>query len=214
MLGSVLRKINHLRCKAWDLAHGVDTSGEIPLSSYDFESANKVAGLEYHSHHPRILRDTLQALNIRHEDYTFIDFGCGKGRVLLVASEFPFQKIVGIEFAPPLAEVAQQNVKTYRSHSRRCDDFAILCADATTYTLPKGPAVLYFYSPFTGGVMEQVVENIEASLQRHPRDLLVLFSGILIMRDRAFGNRPQYQRLRREQYFDLYQHIDLESAQS
>lgn len=206
-LAAALKGLNDLRCRLWDFRHGVDTCGEIPLTSYDFQSDNKAPGLEYHSHHPQILRDTFKALSIQHERYTFIDFGCGKGRALLVAAEFPFRKIVGLEFAPQLAQIAQNNVKSYRGSHRNCQDLEVLCIDATSYALPPEPQVLYFYSPFTGSVMERVVANIDRSLKIWPRDLFVLFSGVFIMRDRAFGKRPQYQQLRRERYFDLYRHL-------
>jgi hypothetical protein len=99
-LGPLFRKINHLRCKTWELVHCVDTSGDIPLTSLDFSSEHKSPGLEYQSHHPKILLQMLSALDIDHEQYGFIDYGCGKGAELLVAAEFPFRWIVGVEFAP------------------------------------------------------------------------------------------------------------------
>jgi SAM-dependent methyltransferase len=203
-LKPIFRVINNARCKTWDVLHGANTCGQIPLISLNFQSDNKSPGLEYHSHHPRIIRQSLMALNIRHEDYTFIDFGCGKGRVLLLASEFPFRRIVGLEFSPQLAEIAKRNLKSYRSKTQRCRDIEVLIADATEYQLPPEPEVLYFYSPFTGQTMERVVKNIESSVQKSPRELLVLFTGLLGMRDRAFGCRPQYERLRREYNFDIY----------
>jgi SAM-dependent methyltransferase len=198
--------INNARCKTWDVLHGVDTGGQIPLISLNFQSTNKNPGLEYHSHHPQITRDALMALDIRYEDYTFIDFGCGKGRVLLLASEFPFRRILGLEFAPQLAEVAKRNLKSYRSKTQRCRDIEVIITDAMEFDLPLEPEVLYFYSPFKGMVMEQTVQNIEASVQKSPRDLLVLFTGLVGMRDRAFGCRPQYEQLRWEYYFDIYRH--------
>jgi predicted RNA methylase len=206
-VGSALRKINDLRCKTWDLVHGVQTCGEVPITSFEFKSEHKNPGLEYQSHHPKILRRMLLALNIEHERYTFVDYGCGKGRVLLVAAEFPFHTIVGVEFVPQLALIAKQNLKSFRGAQRKCKDVTVLTMDATEYELPPEPAVLFFFSPFTGAVMEKVVEDIENSLRCSPRDLFVLFTGIPVMRDRAFGSRQQYKRLRRERYFDVYQRL-------
>jgi SAM-dependent methyltransferase len=130
------------------------------------------------------------ALDIRHEDYTFIDIGCGKGRVLLIASELPFRRIIGVEFAPSLAEIARQNLRHYRG-LQRCKDIEVITGDATEYEFPSGPQVLYFYSPFSPAVLDQVVRRVEDSFQRSPRDLLVMFSGVLPMRDRGFGSRPE-----------------------
>lgn len=193
-----------MRCKAWDLLHAVDTCGDVALVDLDFQSENRIAGLEYQSHHPRLLRAFLEGLSLDYEKYSFVDFGCGKGRVLLVASEFPFRRIVGVEFAVPLADVAKRNVLRYRSRAQKCGDIAVTAMDAVQYELPEEPEVLYFYSPFPPAVMEQVFQNIESSLQKCPRDLYVLFSGVLSARDRAFGCRPQYERLRRERHVDVY----------
>jgi SAM-dependent methyltransferase len=205
-LTPVFKTLGRARCRAWDLVHGVDTCGEIPLLDLDFESKHKTPGLEYQSHHPKIIRAGLMSLKIRHQDYSFVDFGCGKGRVLLVASEFPFRKITGIEFAPQLAETAKRNLRTYRARNQKCFEMEAITADATEYELAHEPQVLYFYSPFARSVMDQIVHNIEDSLQKSPRDLLVLFSGVLGMRDSAFGSRPQYERLQRGRHIDIYRH--------
>ncbi len=205
-LKPVLKRINNARCGAWDLIHGVDTCGEIPLIGLDFHSKNKTDGLEYQSHHPVIIRAGLMALAIRYEDYTFIDVGCGKGRVLLIASEFPFRSIIGLEFAPPLAEIAKRNLQNYRSSHQSCSRIKVITGDAMEYELVPEPQVLYFYSPFSPSVLDQIVQRIEDSFQRSPRDLLVVFSGTFPMRERAFGSRPQYERLTRDRHMDIYRH--------
>jgi len=206
-LKPVFTAIGRTRCKAWDLIHGVDTCGDIPLVDLDFQSANKAPGLEYQSHHPQLLRAFLEQLEVDYRNYTFIDIGCGKGRVLLVASEFPFRKIIGVEFALPLAEVAKRNLVSYRSTAQKCRDMSVIAMDAVHYELPEEPEILFFYSPFPPAVMEQVSQNIERSLQKSPRDLLILFSGVLGARDRAFGCRSQYKRLRRDRHLDVYRRL-------
>jgi SAM-dependent methyltransferase len=198
-----LKAVNNSRCRAWDLIHGVDTCGEISLESFNFESKNKTPGLEYQSHHPRLIRNGLKASGIEFHKYIFIDYGCGKGRALLVASEFPFRKIIGMEFVPQLADIARANIRRFGKNGRLCSDIEVVTGDATEYQLPLDPAFLYFYSPFSTPVMETIFRNIESSLEQSPRELVVLFTGLLAKRDRAFG-RPPYERVIREQYFDIY----------
>jgi hypothetical protein len=205
-LTPLLKAIGNARCEAWDLIHGVDTCGDVPLASLDFQSQNKTAGLEYQSHHPKIIRAGLAALEIRPEDFTFIDFGCGKGRVLLVASEFPFRRIVGLEFAPSLAETATRNLRNYRGRGQKCSAIEVVTVDATEYALTPEPQVLYFYSPFSRSVLDRIVQNIEDSLRRSPRELLVLFSGSLKMRDSAFGSHTKFERLQRGHHMDIYRY--------
>ena len=70
----------------------------------------------------------LRHLDVDYARFTFIDFGCGKGKVLLLAAELPFQRIIGIEFSPALARVAEENLKSYRG-KRRCSNVQVTCAD-------------------------------------------------------------------------------------
>lgn len=206
LLNPVLKLINDFRCKMWDVNHAVDTCGEVPLASLDFQSPHKSKDLNYASHHPLVTKLALAALDIDHRNYTFIDFGCGKGRVLLLASEFPYRKIVGLEFAPQLARTAQQNVQTYRSKTMKCHDISVVCTDVANYTLPSEPDILYFYNPFSPEVMRLVAEEISRSLQRSQRDVRLVVTGPVPSRERTSCAFPQFKRLCRERYFDIYRY--------
>jgi len=201
----LLKGINDLRCGSWDLIHGVDTCGQIPLASLAFDSEHKTAGLEYYSHHPSVTRSALSRLDA-HGRYTFIDIGCGKGRALLVASEFPFRKITGLEFAPPLAEIARRNVQRYRGRKQKCRDIEVITGDALEYELAPEPQVLHLYSPFAPKLLDRLMQRIEDSYRSFPRTLLMMFSGTPIMRNRMADLHPEYAQLRRERHLDIYRH--------
>jgi SAM-dependent methyltransferase len=163
------------REQAFDREFGVDTAGLVRLSDLRIQSGNWVYGHEYQGIDPSALRKMLRELDIRHEDFTFVDFGSGKGRALLLAAEFPFRKIIGVEFAPALHEAARENLRVCRKDRLRCHDIELVCQDAVTYPIPDGPAVFYFYNPFVREVMAKVVHNIRAALERRPRDAVVLY---------------------------------------
>ena len=63
---------------------------------------------------PSIVRASI-ALLPDHQDYAFVDLGCGKGRPLGVASEFAFRRLVGVEIAPRLVAVARANAAVIAS---------------------------------------------------------------------------------------------------
>ncbi len=90
------------------------------------------------------LRAILGGLQVRYEDFIFIDAGSGKGGALLLASEFPFRKIIGVEFSHELNEIAQENVRHYGSESQKCKDLEAICIDAALYPIPPKPSVFYF----------------------------------------------------------------------
>lgn len=203
----ILKRVNDTRCRTWDLLHGVDTCGVIPLTSFEFEGESKTAGLEYSSSHPRIIRRALRALDLPFERYTFVDMGCGKGRVLLLASELPFARIVGVEFAPELAKIARQNIKKNCRADRRCHAIEVLTMDATDYRFPQGSQLLYFANPFARVVMDKVRRNLEASYYLSTHEVIIVYQGLLWRREDSFGNHTGYERIRRERYFDIYRRL-------
>jgi SAM-dependent methyltransferase len=116
-----------------------------------------------------------QHTKINFNDFTFIDLGSGKGRPLLMASDYPFRRIVGVELLPSLNEIAQQNLAQYHSESQKCFAIESICADATTFTLPDGALVIFLFNPFPESGLRRAMENLEKSLDAHPRPVYVIY---------------------------------------
>jgi hypothetical protein len=99
---------------AFDLARQVDTAVVVELAYLDIPSPNALHGNRYQAS-PTVEVTELLARLPTHDNFTFIDIGSGKGRVLLLAAEFPFRKIVGVEFSPELHATAQRNLTRLRA---------------------------------------------------------------------------------------------------
>jgi SAM-dependent methyltransferase len=108
-------------------------------------------------------------------DFTFVDLGSGKGRTLLMAADYPFRRIVGVELLPSLHQIAQENLRQYRSESQRCFTVEAICADATEFSFPSEPLVLYLFNPFPEAGLRHVIGNLQSSLLEHPRTMYVLY---------------------------------------
>ena len=109
-----------------------------------------------------------------YSQYTFIDVGSGKGRVLFVAAEYPFRKVIGVEFSNALHDDAVANLKRYKHPARRCADIEAVHADARDFEFPDDNLVIYLFNPFGPEVMERMLANLERSLERHPRHVIVV----------------------------------------
>src|SRR5262245_40427071 len=92
----------------FDATYGVDTSGVVPSSECAPTTTMASRISPYAGSQPSIVRATLAALP-EHRAYTFVDLGCGKGRALIVASEFPFHKLLGVDISPRLTATARAN---------------------------------------------------------------------------------------------------------
>src|SRR5579864_2864404 len=117
-------------------------------------------------------------LNFR--DFTFIDLGSGKGRTLLMASDYPFHRIIGVELLPSLHQIAQENIRLYKSEAQKCFVIESTCIDATAFQFPDQPIVLYLFNPFPESGMRQVFANLKAALRDHPRAVYVLYHNPLL----------------------------------
>lgn len=123
------------------------------------------------------IRAVLAAATVGMEQVSFVDFGAGKGRVMLVASEFPFRRIVGVEYSARLCEIARRNIERYSSTTQRCRVLEVHCIDGAEFVVPEDAGVFYFYEPFKPVVAAKVLANIESSLRAHPRRAVVCFVG-------------------------------------
>jgi SAM-dependent methyltransferase len=109
-----------------------------------------------------------------YSQYTFIDMGSGKGRVLFVAAEYPFRKVIGVEFSNALHDDALANLKRYKFPRRRCADIEPVHVDARDFEFPNDNLVIYLFNPFGPEVMEKMLANLERSLETHPRHAIVV----------------------------------------
>ena len=159
----------------FDRLHGTDTEGIVPpeLLGHDHDVLEQC--LQYEPTEPALFRRMLQELPIDHSDYTFVDLGSGKGRALLLAAEYPFGRVVGVEASPLLHATAQLNLTVYRSGARRCRCIDLLRGDAANFELPTGPLIVYLFNPFGARRIAKVLRNIKNALELQPRDLWVIY---------------------------------------
>lgn len=162
-------------CDEFDATHGIETSTRVHPTDLKTDSPNRICSVGYWPTRPEIFEEALSALNIRHEDFIFIDFGSGKGRVLLLASNYPFRKIIGVEFSSELHVLAQDNIRHYTSNTQKCRDITSLYMDFTEFRLPREPLVLFFYNPASSEVMATVATNIARSLLENERPIFVIY---------------------------------------
>jgi SAM-dependent methyltransferase len=107
------------------------------------------------------------------ENYRFVDLGCGKGRAVMMASEFGFREVVGVELHAGLAGIARANVAAWTAAGRAVCPVRIVCREATEFAFPDGACLLYL--PFAAPVMKQLVERVEADFAVRPGMLDLIY---------------------------------------
>ena len=156
----------------FDLIHGVETSGLIPAGNLITGHPNDSHVTAYYGIAPSILRSLIElwrATNPPHpiSHYSFLDFGAGKGRAILVASELPFHQVIGIELNPTLADIAQLNLDRWQA-SHAADPTAppispirLYEQDALTFDIPRTPTIAFLFHPFEAPILKLLLRRIE-----------------------------------------------------
>jgi SAM-dependent methyltransferase len=161
----------------WD--HGVDTT------SATVHWRDRLLGVfhsAYQPTEPALFHEMLQTLAIDFTGFVFIDLGSGKGRTLLMAADYPFRRIVGVELLPALHRVAQENLRKHTSAAQKCFALEAVCGDACEFEFPAEPTVLYLFNPLPEAGLATVIENLQRSLEAHPRKVFVLYHNPLLER--------------------------------
>lgn len=159
----------------FDLAHGTETGGVIWGHNLPSGHRNDLWSTAYYGVSPSLFTEILTAVNLDWQRFTFLDFGCGKGRAIMLASRFPFKRIIGVELAPQLSTVAASNIQRFSAAWQQCHNIEVHNADATTFDYPAGPLVLYLYNPFFPPVLKRCLQNLTRSLANEPRELYVIY---------------------------------------
>jgi SAM-dependent methyltransferase len=174
------RVVESLRARAerrFDARYGLDSVAWIPVSELTVSSPNKALANIYGPTPawlmPRFLRSIPEA---DFSAYSFIDFGSGKGRAVLLAARHAFARVVGLEFSQELHTEAQANIALFREQGLLAAPVVeSLEADVLDYDLPDGPCVLYTFNPFGSAVMAPLLARIEASYRAKPRKIYFIY---------------------------------------
>jgi hypothetical protein len=162
--------------RAFDRRFGTNTSQRIDLDALAIGSRNREHGVYYEATPTKVFKHIISNLKVApYEEFVFVDFGSGKGRTLLLASDFPFKEIVGVEFSPVLHGIAQNNISIYRSRNQKSFNLKSVCVDAVEYSLPNENMLIYFYNPFRGPVMSKVLHNIKKSVAENRKKVILVY---------------------------------------
>ena len=164
--------------RRFDRLHGTDTSERIELAELDV-AGDRNQGVYYEATSTSLFRHMMARVGpaLRCEDFTFIDYGSGKGRTLMMASDYPFKAIIGVEFSRELHLTAEKNLALYRAKRQRCTQLSGVHSDASVYDPPAGDLLIYFYNPFLKEVMRKVFDHLtRVARERGVRVALVYFN--------------------------------------
>jgi hypothetical protein len=185
----------------FDQFHGTDTSGLIPGSVIARGTKAKVEELTaYYGVAPSILHGLLDIWLHRTspqpiENTVFLDVGAGKGRAMLLASQFPFLRVEGVELNADLARIAAANIALWQrdTAAEPLAPITLHHADATTHPIPAAPTLAFLFHPFELPLLRRFLKYIESSLTNRPHPFDLLYANA--EHDSFLDRHPAFTRL-------------------
>ena len=185
----------------FDQLHRTDTSGLIP--GYVIAEGTNVQVSEltaYYGVAPSILHGLLDIWLQRTapqpiEQTVFLDVGAGKGRAMLLASQFPFLRVEGVELNADLAAIANANISLWHNdlQANALSPLTLHHADATTHPLPLEPTLAFLFHPFELPILRRFLRHVETSISNNPKPFDLLY--VNAEHDSYLDHHPAFTRL-------------------
>lgn len=178
LLATGSKFLNLLADPLFDIRYGTDTGGWARPEGLTIASPNRdraTTSMPTRVRPLRLLFNTLAPMV--QTKGAFVDFGCGKGRALLVAAESGFREVRGVEFAHELCEIAKRNCEIYNRRTGKWTSFQVIESDAVDYAIRDDEDVFFMFNPFDEVVMNEILNNLAASILKQPRKLLIIYNN-------------------------------------
>ena len=164
--------------RTFDERHGTDTAGKVEPADLGIDDGvSRDAAILYLPSPLRVTNWMLDRTGVEPTTTTFVDLGCGKGRVVLAAARRPFRRVVGVEISSELAAIARANIEGYRPPPPLLAPIDVVEADVTRIDLPDGDLLVHLYHPFETPVTEIVLDRLESSRRASPRRVTIAYLG-------------------------------------
>ncbi len=161
--------------RSFDRRHRVQTSGFLRLAETGFDRTRLPDATQYAPVSGWGFRRFLKELNLpRH--LRFVDLGAGLGRACLLAAEYGFSRVIGVELAPELCAGARRNVASFRPSHGRATPVEILQMDVLEYCSRAEDDVIFMFRPFSGDFFRVVLDKIVARARAMAKPLTVIYS--------------------------------------
>jgi hypothetical protein len=157
-------------------ALGISINKGTSLDQLEIASGNKQFAFSYVPSPRRVVEALLRSLPEDLSQFSFVDIGSGEGRMLVVALDFPFREIIGVEFAKELHATAVRNLANAVKSTRDRERCRSLLLDATEFDIPSNECIVYFNNPFEETVFSKVLARIEFAHSEYGKTIYVLYS--------------------------------------
>lgn len=173
-----------------DQQYGIETGGLVQASALRTGSPSDLHSVGYGASVPSVIRRGIEACP-HIGGASFVDLGCGKGLPLVVASEYPFLRIVGVELSPSLCAIARSNAARIATDYPSRTAIEVVEGDMTTAELPSGYVVVFLYNPAYKPLIRKLAKRLAEHQAAGNKVMVVYYNPAGAQ---AFDDQPGFAR--------------------
>lgn len=178
----------------FEYRYGLETAKVVEVNRLDISAEDKQHSVRYKPTRVRYFHKLMQALSLP-KSLVFVDVGCGKGRVLLLAAQYGFRRIVGLELSPRLCEIARDNIGVFRRRHLEINETTVVCTNVLQYQLTDDEGIFFLFWPFDRSVTMSFLEMVRQSIDRKPRNVWLIineFQFLDLLDGDSYFDQTQY----------------------
>jgi SAM-dependent methyltransferase len=170
------RRLQHER---FDSKYHVDTQMAVALADLETTAPEARFANSYQGTPVAVLHRIIRRLKVDRQRFTFIDLGSGKGRALLIAAQYPFKSVLGVEFSKKLHDIALANIEKFAAAGAACTTVTAINCDAAQFDFSDiGHKVVFCANPFAADLMIRVLDNLNAPAPRPGETIFAYLGGM------------------------------------
>jgi SAM-dependent methyltransferase len=168
------RRLQHQR---FDTKYHIDTQMPVALADLETTAPGAKFANRYEGTPIAVLHRIIRRLKVDRQRFTFIDLGSGKGRVLLIAAQYPFKSVIGVEFSTTLHDIALTNIQKFAAAGATYTSVTSMNCDAGEFDFSNiGHKIVFCYNSFAADLMIRVLDNLNAPTHK-PRETIFAYLG-------------------------------------
>ncbi len=141
----------------------------------DYENNHHYQGASYH-----VLSILFDEIKKYTSSKSILDYGCGKGRVMIMATVRGYTEVYGIDLAKELCEISKKNIQIVQSRYPNTH-FSVIQADATVFSDIDQIDIFFFFNPFGRPILIEVIKQIKESNSRNHRNIFIIYVNPLFV---------------------------------
>ncbi len=158
----------------FDIRYNTETATQIEIDELKVVGTNRRYSFRYESTLESVFKKIMEVLPKRFFNTKFIDFGSGKGKILMLASIY-FKKVIGVEFSSKLCAISLKNISEFSRCFKHDSEISVYHKDAIDLLIPDDACVFYFFNPFHECILEKVLDQIDDSFNRRRREIIIIY---------------------------------------